>query len=297
MISRPSNNKKLDERVLITTGPLKTLLSIVAWAGGSMGGIGVILSACGYIVEHAYLESLGIPRWAFEAKAAEYIISGGNFLIGLGPLAVVGTASFFLYCWWFALALATASVSAWRLRLGAGSRLTLFAVLYAFWLFLFLFHLGGDGQQNVLFPKDPATMVAIFTFTAFVASGYFYTEVLIALPERATNNTKSLPLQSYLPRAPFFILLICSFVMMPYLRGAYATKRLHPIIEPIGSESAFLRELTQSSTGSGGGKPSCKVWQLIEIGERNAILRCVDDGSIVIVPAKKIGAFRILKRE
>src|SRR2546428_8857888 len=90
------------------TGLLQSLSMLIAWVVTSGGAIGLILTAFGYLVEHAYLDRLGVPRTYYEAKPAEYMMAGGKFLMGVVQLTIVGVPQFAVRYWWLALILIVA---------------------------------------------------------------------------------------------------------------------------------------------------------------------------------------------
>ena len=69
-------------------------VSFLVWIGGASAGTSVVLAALGYLVHHAYLESLGVPRTLFHAHPTEYVVSGAKMLLAilrvLDPIPTLG---------------------------------------------------------------------------------------------------------------------------------------------------------------------------------------------------------------
>lgn len=285
-------------------GILKIIALFVAWVGGAASAIGIILTACGYVVENSYLATIGVPRSVYEARAIEYTVSGGFFLVGLMPLAVVGCAQFLLNCWWCGLVVAGTAILAWKLKLRRSARLLLSALFYFVWLLLILFQFETR-SAGLIFPSNGNSLMAIFTFTNLLALAYLYLERLRAVRAIAPRDGPSET--NLLVYVPFLVVLVTAFLLMPYVRGTYAEKRNHPTFAALGEGATYLKELVSTSSGpeakaavsanrispdadNSAGKSS---WQLIEIGEKKIILRSFEDESIVVVPVEKVPAFRL----
>jgi hypothetical protein len=163
MTSQPpeQDQPKLDLSMIYSAGRL------VAWVGASATALGIILAAFGYLVETAYLARFGVRRGVLDLGQNEYILSGGQFLIGLLPLALAGALELALRRWYLVLlAAAIATLGCWR-RLGQSFRWIALAVLHGTWLVLALSALEGA--------SDPATaraQVAMLTFTTLAAGVY-----------------------------------------------------------------------------------------------------------------------------
>lgn len=288
-----TNSKELSGNVR----QLKQFFSIILWLGGSAGSIGVLLTAFGFLVEHAYLEGLKVPRTVFEATATEYIVSGGKFLVGLLPHALIGLLQFVLNCWWAVIPLVIyAGLFAFK-KWTLGVRLSVFTGLYAIWLAVILLHFEKGGKPTSLFDLPPDGSVAIFTFTTIAGVMYFCWEVRNVRRKwnRATNFNGIL--RSYKLQLPLFLLLVCAILALPYLRGRYGTKRMYPTIEFLGSERGYFDELVSDSLSTDIESASGRAWQIIEIGEEKAILRLKESKQVYVVPKDKITSFRIVKVE
>ena len=83
------------------------------WLGGSTGGIGIVLSVFGLLIDHAHFDRLGIPRTLYEATPNEYLVTGGKFLLGIVPLALTGSLQFILSYWWLVLGTILLSALIW----------------------------------------------------------------------------------------------------------------------------------------------------------------------------------------
>jgi len=284
---------------------LKAVALFVAWLGGAATAIGIILTASGYVVEHSYLATIGVPRSVYDARAIEYTAAGGYFLAGLVPLAVVGCAQFLLNCWWCGLILAGTGILAWKLKLTRSTRLLVFALVYLIWLLLILFQFQTR-RASLIFPSNGSHLMAIFTFTNLLALAYLYLERLGAV--RAIISRDGLSETSPpLLYVPFLVALVAGFLLMPYVRGTYAEERKHPTFEALGEGATYLKDLVWSSITPETKAPASSdrtspatddsavkgTWQLIEIGEKKIILRSFEDGSIVVVPIETIPAFRL----
>lgn len=260
---------------------------LLMWIGGSAGTITLVLSACGYLVEHAYLDSLGVPRTFFEATPAEYVTAGGKFLIGIVPLAAAGAAQFLVRLWWLALVMVAAGVSAWWWHWRTEWRWLAAAGFLALWQLLVL------PQFDRSLPRQDANAL-VAMLTTVVVAGIVYAYAELTLGETPASVRSSLLIRSYAVRLPFFALLISAAVALPYLRGAYALTRIHPDIEFLGKDREYFCELAGEGKENGCGHDG---WQLIEVGTARAIVRRVADGKIYVVPADALKTFRIVLKE
>ena len=267
---------------------LQSAAKLVTWVGASAGAISVVLSVFGYLVEYAYLDRLGVPRTYYEAKPAEYVMSGGKFLMGVIQLAAVGAPQFALRYWWLALALIAASVAAWRWRWPAEWRWLGAAAFLALWLLIAL-----PQFETHLTPRDAHVLVAIFT--AVTVAGILYAYAELSLDGPPADAAAAVPLRRrYGPRIPFLLLLLSAVLALPYLRGAYATTRTLAEIEFLGKDRAYFCELAGDASA-----PACaqETWQFIEVGKDRAILRHTRDNRLYIVPASALNTFRICGKE
>jgi hypothetical protein len=271
------------------TPSLKAVSSFVAWIVASVSGIGMVLTAFGFVVHHAYLGSLGVPRSVYEAKASEYFIMGGNFLLGLLPMAVVGLLNLLVHAWWLLLMVA-ALVGLWRWRRwSARRRLLAAALLYGAWLGIVMIYFTDDAYRRVaLAAAKPDEVVAMLTATTLLSAGYLTAELTAERHQVATGGRAS---RDWLPLA---VLLSCGFVVLPYLRGAHAILVSHPFVEPLGPERPFFDALAGPRPSGCTVYNACPDWRLVEIGASRVILRSVRDGSIVVLPSEKLTNFRIL---
>jgi hypothetical protein len=270
------------------TGLLQSASKLVVWVGASAGAISLILSVFGYLVEHAYLDQLGVPRTYYEAQPAEYITAGGKFLMGVIQLAAVGAPQFVLRYWWFAVVVIAASAAAWRWRWRAEWRWLCAAAFLAVWLLIAL-----PRFEASLSPPEANALVAAFTAVTVGGIVYAYAELSMDGPPGDKATAVSLR-RRYGPRVPFLVLLLSAILALPYLRGAYATKRTPASIEFIGKDRAYFCEL------AGEASPDVcaqETWQLIEVGKDRAILRHTKDQKLYIVPAGMLTTFRIVGKE
>jgi hypothetical protein len=250
---------------------------LVAWVGVSTGALTLICTVFGYVVEHAWLDHLGVPANAYDAGSTAYVVSGLNFLASLIPLAVLGSLEFALDYWWMILLALAWAVAVWRLHPRPELRLMGATVLYTVWLAAMLIRFERDGDRS-----DPVAL-AIFAFGAVVGLLYCYQEAYIAAqrPEQST-------LLAQAARLPIMVLVFCSFFALPYLKGVHGTERTLPRIQFVGKDRAYFCELLGRPDD-----PQCGAWELIELGKDRALLRWPADHRIVVVPATAISTFQI----
>jgi hypothetical protein len=139
---------------------------------------------------------------------------------------------------------------------------------------------------------DPFGAVAMYTATTFLTLGY-----LLAEFGQDQRREKAVQLRTGLAWLPLAILLACALIMLPYLRGAYATVQPHPLVEPLGADRSFFDELVGPRPSNCTAYVKCPDWRLIEMGERKIILQRVRDGSVVVLPSDKLSTFRIIRSE
>jgi hypothetical protein len=250
---------------------------LVAWVGVSTGALTLICTVFGYVVEHAWLDHLGVPRIAYDSGSTAYVVSGMNFLASLIPLAVLGSLEFALDYWWMVLLALALGVAIWRLRPRSEFRLLGTTILYAVWLGAMLIRFERDGGRS-----DPNAL-AIFAFGTIVGLLYCYQEAYAAAqhPSRAT-------LLAQAARLPILALVFCSFFALPYLKGIHGTERALLKIQFVGKDRAYFCELVGRSDD-----PQCGDWELIELGKDRALLRWPPDHRIVVVPTGAISTFQI----
>jgi hypothetical protein len=250
---------------------------LVAWVGVSTGALTLICTVFGYVVEHAWLDHLGVPRIAYDSGSTVYVVSGVNFLASLIPLAVLGSLEFALDYWWMIPLAVALAVVVWRLRPRSEFRLLGATILYVVWLGAMLIRFERDGDRS-----DPNAL-AIFAFGTIVGLLYSYQEAYVAAqhPGPATFLAQA-------ARLPVLALVFCSFFALPYLKGIHGTERVLPKIQFVGKDRAYFCELLGRSDN-----PQCGVWELIELGRDRAVLRWPTDHRIVVVPANAISTFQI----
>ena len=253
---------------------LQLASKFVLWLGGSASAISLFLTGLGYLVEHARLDRLGVPRSLYEASPTEYIVVGGKFLLGVGPLAAAGSLHFVSRYWWLVVITVLAALLASWSRWSANWRWLAFAGCFALSL---SFVAAGHWDEN---------RVAMFTFLTVVAIAYCYVELVL--------TTGSARLASrFACRLPFFAVLSCAVVALPYLRGTYGLSREYPVIKFLGKDEALFHEL---AAGSGSQNHDCieGLWELIDIGKERVILRNVCDTRVYLVPSSAVSTFRIV---
>jgi hypothetical protein len=258
-------------------GPLWLIPKLIVWVGASTGALSLICTTFGFLVEHAYLDRLGVPRTVYEATSAEYLVTGAKFLAGVVPSAVVGAALFALSYWWMLLVVAlSAIVIRWR-RLGTNARLGIVTAVYGFWLSIMLVrfesgHSSPDTEGLAIFTFGTVAGVLYCCFELFVAAGK-------ASPRPATE---------YLARIPLFALVFCCAFGLPLLKGIHGTQRQYPIIEFSRKDGDFFCELAGQTD-----KKDCGKWQLIELGKERALLRRPPDPAVYVVPVSELKTFRL----
>ena len=264
----------------------QSVSKLLVWIGASAGTLTLVLSTCGYLVEHAYLDRLGIPRTFYEAQPAEYVTAGGKFFMGIIPLAAAGAPQFVIRYWWLALAILAVGASAWRWRWREEWRWLSAAALLGMWLVVALPRFESDLPTH-----DANALVAILT--TVVVAGILYCYVELAMRQPRPDVAATSRRRAYAARLPFVVLLISAALALPYLRGAHAMTRRHPDIEFLGKDRAYFCELAGASDEAACGHD---LSQLIEVGRDRAILRRSADTQIYVVPAGTLNTFRIVQR-
>lgn len=265
-----------------------TLVSrFLLWLGGSTGAIGIVLSTFGFLVEHADFDRLGIPRSLYQATPREYLVTGGKFLLGILPLAFTGLLQFCVNYWWFALAVGLiAALMRWK-RGSSRIRWIIATFCLAASLAIIGSRFRADGSPDY-------AGVAMFTFAVVTGAAYAFAEWLYPAASEPANSH---PISHYAWRVPFMVILICALIALPYLRGYYALKRNYPVVQFLGKDQAYFRELTGSQATHDLPSSEQETWQIIDIGTERAILRRVADSRIYVVPATALTTFRILGKE
>lgn len=258
----------------------------LVWLGGSTGTIGVVLTAFGFLVEHAQFDRLGVPRTLYEATSREYVVTGGKFLMGLLPLALAGFLQFCVNYWWLALGILLASaLTGWKARSSNVRWLVAAACLIVSLTVVaarFLRHDGPDGPG-----------VAMFTFVVVGGLVFCYIEIAFGRPDTGPSHLAS----KYAFRLPLLVLLICSAVTLPYVHGYYAPPRDYPVTQFLGKDKTYFCELAGVQNSPERANCDLETWQVIEIGKDRAIVRRVSDSKIYVVPASSLTTFRIFGKE
>jgi hypothetical protein len=254
--------------------------------GASTGVIGVVLTAFGFLVEHAEFDRLGVPRTLYEATPNEYLVTGGKFLMGIVPLALVGALQFVVNYWWLALASLLLGGLVWWTHASANLRWLIATGPLAFSLGLLGHRLSGHQTADY-------EGAAMFTFVVLASLAFSYVEIFLK-GSKPNQKPAALPLSSYAARAPFLVLLLCALTALPYLRGYYAIDRDYPVVRFLANDKKFFCDLVGGDSTS-----PCEqeLWQLIEIGKQRALLRRADDSRIYVVPASSLATFSILGKE
>lgn len=273
---------------------LKQISILLAWIGGSAGSISLTLTVLGFLVVHAYLERLGVPRTLYDATTTEYIASGGKFIMGLIPIGAIGFFHLLMNCWFVAILISIIVGLSWFLKWSRKGRLLSFTIFFAVWLPLVFLSFNDSANPLCLSPKSAVALLTLTTITAFV---YFFFElpVLTGTRKNKAIEINSVGFRKYVFFMPFFVLLVCSIVSLPYVHGRYWVEPIYPTVEFLGEDRTFFEELASDSQSEGDNQVN--TWKLIQIGKEKAILRHVNDKRIYVVPKDKINNFRILLQE
>jgi hypothetical protein len=280
------DSKMTDEKSSAAGVPGQNLIPrFLLWLGASTGAIGVVLSALGFLVEHAYFDRLGLPRTLYQATSHEYAVSGGKFLLGIVPMAVTGALQFCIDYWWLALGAVLLGGLAWWKSFSSNVRWLAAAI----WLAVSLAFLAARFEWRT---ADYGG-VAMFTFVVLAAIGFVYFEVFFA--DRAAPSARSVLM--YASRIPFAAILTCALVALPYLRGYYAQQRVYPVVQFLSKDQIYFCAL--SGAGNAQDPSACgqESWQIIDIGAERGVVRRVLDSQIYVVPASSITTFRILGKD
>lgn len=273
---------------------------VIVWVGASATAIGVMLASFGYLVESAYLTRFGVRRGVIDLGQNEYIVTGGQFLIGIPGLMVTGAIQLVVRCWYLIPVIAMICVvGRWR-RLGPAFPWLAFAALHAVWLGATLSALGGSADA-----ATARARVAMLTFTTVVALTYAW----LARPStRASTGSLAPPdaasapretgqaTRRLLARAPYLAVLVMAVVMLPYVRGAYGELRDDAVIQLDPGEARLLCGLARG--------PDCtpeacrdEQWQLIAFGKDKVVLRNLQTAEVYVAPIGVAQTFRIRNRE
>jgi hypothetical protein len=254
---------------------LQLASKFVLWLGGSASAISLFLTGLGYLVEHARLDRLGVPRSLYEASPTEYIVIGGKFLLGLAPLAAAGSVHFVSRYWWLAVVTVLTALLSWWKDWSTNWRWLAFAGCLALSL---SFVAAGRWDENT---------VAMFTFLTVAAIAYCYVEIVFATgPARLASRVAC--------QLPFFAVLSCAVVALPYLRGTYGLSYNYPVVKFLGKDEVFFRELASGSVTQNHNDCVEGLWELIDIGKQRVILRNVCDTKVYLVPSGAVSTFRIV---
>lgn len=267
-------------KTALLSGPAWLLPKLLVWFGASTGALTAICTVFGYLVEHSYLDQLGVPRSAYEATSREYVVTGAQFLAGLVPVSLLGVPLFLAHYWWVDLLVAALAVLSWRRRFASSRRFMLAAGVYAAWLIAMAFRFERVTPPD----REGFAMLAFGTIVAFF---YCSCELFAAaqsakMPQRASD---------LVARLPFVALLICSVFALPIVKGIHGTARTYPNVEFLGKD----RELFCALAGvpSQPSDPDCGAWQLLEFGKDRALLRRPPSPFIYVVPTNSITTFRL----
>lgn len=266
------------------TSLLQSLSKLIAWVGASSGAIGLVLTIFGYLVEHAYLDRLGVPRSYYEAKPVEYTTAGAKFLMGMLALAFPGLIQFTVRYWWLAVLLVAMVLMARKWRWPQEWRWLAAGAFLFVWMCVSL-----PRFDDSIGSHDAYALVAAFTAVAVAGLIYAFAELTYFPP----GGDRAAGWRFYAPRLPFLFLLAVAVLCLPYLRGTYATQRNSPTVEFLGKDRAYLCELS----GQPADTCATQSWQLIEMGKDHAILRLTSDNKIYIVPAAELTTFRVVAKE
>ena len=172
-----SESKTLLNSFKLTT---RTIAQFVVWFGGASSGLALLLTACGFIVNYAYLDSLGVPRSAFDVKVSEHVLAGGNFIISLFQFTSLGLINILLNAWWLIGIVLLVGIICWRLCIKPGYRIQLFGLIYAGWMLFSLPQLSETNQINYFgIEITTAALVMMITAATMLAATYLFAELLV----------------------------------------------------------------------------------------------------------------------
>ena len=259
---------------------LRLLAGGVAWIGASLGAITAILAALGYLVEGGYLSSFGLNRGMLELASIEYVATGGQFMLGLLPLSLVGALNFALDFWWAALLLAAACVlAAWR-RLGSTGRWTLVTLANGLWLSRAIPMLEGAAAGS-----DAHRVVSMMSFIALLSLLYAGIEYRLA---KAPT-----PRSTRVAQVLFAAVLSVSLLTLPYARGSKGLVRALPSVQLPLKETTALCQMAEPAA-----EPTAcaaRNWRLVQLGKDRSILLDPADGALYLVPAAATATLRIIR--
>lgn len=262
--------------------PLKAAATLVAWIGGSAGAITAILGAMGYLLEGGFLARLGLRRGMLELSSAEYVASGGQFMLGLLPIATVGALNVLWHHGWTLVLLAVVlGVLRWRRahpawRWGVMTVATLAA-------------LGAlvPALEKLAAGSEASGLVAMLHFVALAGLVYAGLEQLGARPVRGRALRFG--------QVAFYAVLSVAVLTLPYARGSKGVQRPMASIQLSPAANRELCELAQP--GAAADACTSVPWRLVQLGKDRSLLLDAASGSLYVVPAKLTETLRVLKRE
>ena len=252
----------------------------VAWIGASVGALTAVLAALGYLVEGGFLASLGLRRGMLELASTEYIATGGQFVLGLVPISVVGALSFVLEFWWAALLVAAAFGLGTWCKLGAAYRWWLCATGNAVWLASAIPMLDAATQGS-----DANRVMSMMTFVAMLS-------VLYALLEHAAATPNPGP-KTLVSQIAFYAVLSVALLTLPYARGSKGLERDLPSVQLPGKVATLLCEFAAPADLAA---CAARSWRLVQLGKDRSVLLDPHDGAIYILPAAMTASLRIVNK-
>lgn len=259
---------------------IRPLGGFVAWIGASVGSLSVVLTVLGYLVESAYLSSLGLRRGMLELAPIEYMASGGQFLLGLIPLSFSGMLNFLLDYWWTVpLVIIAFHFGMWR-KLGSTYRWVLCASVNMIWL-AFVIPLLEKSVPG----SDANKIISMMCFMATLSVIYAVTEQALASSKKSAKST-------IIGQVLFYAVLSVTLLTLPYARGLKGLERELPNVQLTSKDvAAFCAIFTNTDSST----CTKRTWQLVQIGKEKSLLRDPMDGSIYIIPSSMIATLRINK--
>ncbi len=277
-------------------GLAASIASGIGWFAGSLGVIGVLLYACGYLISIAQLHLLGIGRLVSYSHDY-YVQTGGNFLADIG--STIGTGATFIgkeLVAFVALILGAAWMLykaklrhvAWvaRLRHWCVRASTVWQpAAYAILLYLLLFGYGDPLKfgrplmlSNVLFVDPPATagpeLADIHTMLmagdTVRLGGQFedhlVTYLVVCLLGFVAFHVTSTWQRRRLAMAPFAMVVLLYTLLLPMLYGVLKLQMEFPVVV---LWSAGEAKTTESQRGF-----------LLNLGEHEAIVYLAPQRSV-----------------
>jgi hypothetical protein len=264
------------------TGLLRSAAALVVWVGGSVGALTAILGAMGYLVEGGFMAAWGLSRGTLELSSAEYVASGGQFVLGLLPVATVGALNVvWRHGWTLALVAATLGLLLWR-RAAPAWR----------WGAMALSLLGALGAllpalERVAHGSEANGLVAMLHFVALAGLVYAAGEHLRA---RASGGVAL-----RLGQLAYYALLSVVLLTLPYARGSKGLPREMAAIQLPPTAS---RELCLLARPGATAEACAEIpWRLVQLGKDRSLLLDAASGSLFVVPAKLTETMRVLRQE